>query len=95
MILNTLQNPHDIGVLRGAFKFYNNERSRHGLAYFKFKNERIFKMIKISKEQAAIVRKNFPYVHIKRTVNKYYMEEDKEAMNFISQPYKKGIESIA
>lgn len=40
-------------------------------------------MICISPEEVKLVRKYFPYVHIRRTMNKYYMEENKKAIAFL------------
>lgn len=40
-------------------------------------------MIVINKEEAKLIRKYFPYVHIQRTVHKYYMEENTRAINFL------------
>lgn len=40
-------------------------------------------MTNITKEEARLVRKYFPYVHIRRTTHKYYMEENRRAMNFL------------
>lgn len=40
-------------------------------------------MINITKDQADLVKKYFPYVHIMRTTHKYYMEENSKAVNFI------------
>ena len=40
-------------------------------------------MISISKEEAKLIRKYFPYVHVRRTMHKYYMEEGKKAINFL------------
>ena len=40
-------------------------------------------MISISKTETKLIRKYFPYVHIRRTVHKYYMEENKKAMDFL------------
>lgn len=40
-------------------------------------------MVNISKAEAKLVRKYFPYVHIKRTVHRYYMEENRKAMEFL------------
>lgn len=40
-------------------------------------------MISISKEETKLVRKYFPYVHIRRTTHKYYMEENRKAMSFL------------
>lgn len=40
-------------------------------------------MVNITKEEAKLIRKYFPYVHIKRTVHKYYMEEHRKAVDFL------------
>lgn len=40
-------------------------------------------MITITKKETELIRKYFPYVHIRRTVNKYYMEENRKAMEFL------------
>lgn len=40
-------------------------------------------MISITKEETKLIRKYFPYVHIRRTIHKYYMEENKKAMEFL------------
>lgn len=40
-------------------------------------------MTNITKEEARLVRKYFPYVHIRRTTHKYYMEENRNALNFL------------
>lgn len=40
-------------------------------------------MINISKEEAQLIRKYFPYVCVQRTVHKYCMEENKRAMDFL------------
>ncbi len=40
-------------------------------------------MINISKQETELIRKYFPYVHIRRTTHKYYMEENKKAMEFL------------
>lgn len=42
-------------------------------------------MIMISREEAESVRKYFPHVHIRRTANKFYMEENSRAVQFIKQ----------
>lgn len=44
---------------------------------------RFYNLINISQEQAALVRKRFPNVHVRRTVHKYYMEENPRAMRFL------------
>lgn len=40
-------------------------------------------MVAISKAEAKIVREQFPWVHMRRTVNKYYMEEDRKALQML------------
>lgn len=40
-------------------------------------------MINITKKETNLIRKYFPYVHIRRTVHKYYMEENRKAMQFL------------
>lgn len=40
-------------------------------------------MINITKEETKLIRKYFPYVHIRRTVHKYYMEENRKAVEFL------------
>lgn len=40
-------------------------------------------MVSITKEETKLIRKYFPYVHIRRTMHKYYMEENKKAMDFL------------
>lgn len=40
-------------------------------------------MIKISRQETGLIRKYFPYVHIRRTTHKYYMEENRKAMAFL------------
>lgn len=40
-------------------------------------------MISINKDEAKLIRKYFPYVHIRRTIHKYYMEENRKAMEFL------------
>ena len=42
-------------------------------------------MINITKREAALVRKYFPYVHIRRTTHKYYMEENSKAIAFLEK----------
>jgi hypothetical protein len=51
-------------------------------------DERIIVMIKISEQESKLIRKYFPYVHIRRTTHKYYMEENKKAMDFLKNYYK-------
>lgn len=46
-------------------------------------------LIRISQREAELVREKYPNVHIRRTVHKYYMEESKKAMIFISK-YRRG-----
>ncbi len=40
-------------------------------------------MIAITKDEAEQVRKYFPYTHIRRTTHKYYMEENRKAVDFL------------
>lgn len=40
-------------------------------------------MINITKEETKLIRKYFPYVHIRRTTHKYYMEENRKAVEFL------------
>lgn len=40
-------------------------------------------MLNITREEAEAVRRYYPNVHIRRTVNKYYMEENSKAVRFI------------
>lgn len=40
-------------------------------------------MVSINKDEAKLIRKYFPYVHIRRTIHKYYMEENRKAMEFL------------
>lgn len=40
-------------------------------------------MVAITDKETKLIRKFFPYVHIRRTVHKYYMEENKKAMEFL------------
>lgn len=40
-------------------------------------------MIAITKEEAEQIRKYFPYTHIRRTIHKYYMEENRKAVDFL------------
>lgn len=46
-------------------------------------------MIFITEHETKLIRKYFPYVHIRRTTHKYYMEENKKAMEFLKN-YNKG-----
>lgn len=41
-------------------------------------------MIRITKDEAKMIRKYFPYVHIHRTTHKYYMNENPKAVKFLS-----------
>ena len=47
-------------------------------------------MINVTKDQADLVKKYFPYVHIMRTTHKYYMEENSKAVNFINNLNNRG-----
>lgn len=49
-------------------------------------------MIAVTKDEAKIVRDRFPHVHIRRTVNKYYMEENFKAMQFLKRTSDSGKE---
>lgn len=40
-------------------------------------------MLNITSQEAETIRKFFPGVHIRRTVNKYYMEENARAVKFL------------
>lgn len=40
-------------------------------------------MVKISEQETKLIRKRFPYVHIRKTVHHYYMEENKKALDFL------------
>ena len=42
-------------------------------------------MIAITKAEAKIVREQFPWLHIRRTVNKYYMEENFKVIQYLKQ----------
>lgn len=42
-------------------------------------------MIAISKAEAKLVREQFPWVHMRRTVNKYYMEEDRKVIQMLKR----------
>lgn len=43
------------------------------------------KMIQISKDEARLVRKHLPGISIKRTVNKFYVEEDQRVIELIKR----------
>lgn len=48
-------------------------------------------MIKISKQEAQSLRENCPGVHIRRTVNKWYVEEVSRAVRYLNKlRYDKG-----
>ena len=48
-------------------------------------------MVQITKEEVAKIRKEFPSIHIKRTVNKYYVEENVNVLAAIGRlPRKSG-----
>lgn len=40
-------------------------------------------MVSISKAEAAAVRKRFPHLHLRRTVNKYFVEENQAVLEFL------------
>lgn len=40
-------------------------------------------MISINKTEAAAVRKRFPHLHLRRTVNKYFVEESAAVIEFL------------
>lgn len=40
-------------------------------------------MRRITKDEVKILREKFPYVHIRRTVNTYYAEENYKAMKYL------------
>lgn len=42
-------------------------------------------MIQISKDEARLVRKHLPGISIKRTVNKFYVEEDQRVIDLIKR----------
>lgn len=42
-------------------------------------------MVKIDKKQAELIRKLFPWVHVRRTVHSYYMEENDRAMRYVGK----------
>ena len=42
-------------------------------------------MVAITKAEAKIVREQCPWVHLRRTVNKYYMEEDRRVIQLLKQ----------
>lgn len=42
-------------------------------------------MIQISKDEARIVRKYFPKLHMRRTANKYYAEESTALLKLLSR----------
>lgn len=46
-------------------------------------------MVSITRQEAELVRKYFPYVHIRRTTHKYYMEENRKAVEFLKNCNKK------
>lgn len=48
-------------------------------------------MIQITKQQAAMLRKAFPDLSIKRTVSKYYIEESFRVTSFLRQLAQKGV----
>lgn len=42
-------------------------------------------MVRITKEDARLIRAYFPGVHIRRTTHQYYMEEAKRAIAFLKR----------
>lgn len=40
-------------------------------------------MVAISKAEAMAVRKRFPHLHLRRTVNKYFVEESSAVLEFL------------
>ena len=40
-------------------------------------------MVNITKEEVKLMRKFFPHIHIRRTIHKYYMEENRRAVEFL------------
>lgn len=46
-------------------------------------------MVAISKTEAAAVRKRFPHLHLRRTVNKYFVEESSAVLEFLKTLYAK------
>lgn len=42
-------------------------------------------MIQISKNEARLIREAFPALHIKRTVNRYYIEERPQVLAFLKR----------
>ena len=42
-------------------------------------------MICITKDEVALIRKYFPHVHIRRTMHKYYMEENRKVIDFLKR----------
>lgn len=40
-------------------------------------------MVSITKSEAMAVRKRFPHLHLRRTVNKYFVEESKAVLDFL------------
>ena len=40
-------------------------------------------MIAITKTEAAAIRKRFPHLHMRRTVNKYFVEENQTVLEFL------------
>lgn len=43
-------------------------------------------MIQISKDEAKRIRKILPFVRLKRTVNKYYVEETPRVLTVLGRP---------
>ena len=51
-------------------------------------------MIQISKTEAAALRKAFPQVSIKRTTNKYYVEDNMAVRNALRKLKPKAVVSL-
>lgn len=43
-------------------------------------------MIQISKDEAQMIRKQLPHISIKKTVHKYYVEENPLVISMIRKP---------
>lgn len=50
-------------------------------------------MIQISKDEARMIRKQFPNIHMKRTVNKYYAEERPQLLQFLKRSTGKDVKA--
>lgn len=53
-------------------------------------------MIQITKQEAKMIRKHMPHVHIKSTVHKAYAEESPQLMRFLRKgAYSKDVKRCA